>query len=25
MEAGGVLDKLNQKWFQDGAWLIQLP
>ena len=25
MEASGVLDKLNQKWFQDGSWLIQLP
>ena len=25
MEASGVLEKLNQKWFQDGSWLIQLP
>ncbi len=25
MEASGVLQKLNQKWFQDGSWLVQLP
>ncbi len=25
MEASGVLKKLNQKWFKDGSWLIQLP
>lgn len=25
MEAGGVLERLNKKWFQDGGWLIQLP
>jgi polar amino acid transport system substrate-binding protein len=25
MEAGGMLEKLNQKWFKDGGWLVQLP
>ena len=25
MEAGGVLERLHKKWFQDGGWLIQLP
>ncbi|MEM8767936.1 MAG: transporter substrate-binding domain-containing protein [Pseudomonadota bacterium] len=25
MEASGVLQQLNKKWFQDGAWLVQLP
>jgi len=25
LEAVGVLEKLEQKWFDDGAWLIQLP
>ena len=25
MEASGVLEQLNKKWFQDGSWLVQLP
>jgi polar amino acid transport system substrate-binding protein len=25
MEAAGALDRLNEKWFQSGAWLVQLP
>ncbi len=25
MEASGVLQQLNKKWFQDASWLIQLP
>ena len=25
MEASGVLEQLNNKWFQDASWLIQLP
>ena len=25
MEASGVLERLNEKWFQDGSWLVQLP
>ncbi len=25
MEASGVLEQLNKKWFQDGGWLVQLP
>lgn len=25
MEASGALGELNKKWFQDGAWLVQLP
>lgn len=25
MEASGVLERLNNKWFKEGGWLIQLP
>lgn len=25
MEASGILERLNQKWFKDGSWLMQLP
>ena len=25
LEGLGVLDKLEQKWFEDGSWLIQVP
>ncbi len=25
LEAVGVLDELEEKWFEDGGWLIQLP
>ncbi len=25
LEGIGVLDKLEQKWFEDGSWLIQVP
>ena len=25
IKAAGALEKLNEKWFKSGAWLMQLP
>jgi hypothetical protein len=25
LEAVGVLEALEKKWFEDGSWLIQVP
>ncbi len=25
LEASGALEKLEEKWFKSGGWLVQLP